>query len=74
MVDFSNLAAKAKGFVSEHSDKVKGGVAKGGEFVGNKIGHDKVDPVEDKIGEYIDQLKNDDQNPQADPPAAGPRV
>ncbi len=56
MVDFGGLADKAKGLISEHSEQVKGGVEKAGEFVGNKIGHDKVDPIEAKIDGFVDQL------------------
>ena len=59
MVDFSGLADKAKNLVAEHSDQVKGGVDKVGEFVGNKIGHDKVDPIENKIGEFVDKIAGD---------------
>jgi hypothetical protein len=65
MVDFSGLADKAKGLVAEHSEQVKTGVEKVGEFVGNKIGHDKVDPVEDKIDEFVDKLKGGHNPPPA---------
>ena len=66
MVDFSGLADKAKNLVAEHSDQVKGGVDKVGEFVGNKIGHDKVDPIENKIGEFVDKIAGD-KTPDVDP-------
>jgi hypothetical protein len=56
MVDFGGLADKAKGLIGEHDDAVKQGVEKAGEFVGNKVGHDKVDPVEDKVDALIDKL------------------
>ena len=72
MVDFSGLADKAKGLVAEHSEQVKGGVEKVGEFVGNKIGHDKVDPVEDKIGEFVDKIAGEHNPPPAAPPVVPP--
>lgn len=82
MVDFSGLADKAKNLVAEHSDQVKGGVEKVGEFVGNKIGHDKVDPVENKIGEFVDKITGDKTpdapttpvTPPVVPPPAAPPV
>jgi hypothetical protein len=63
MVDFSGLADKAKNLAGEHSDQVKSGIEKVGEFVGNKIGHDKVDPIEDKLGGFLDNLSRDDEPP-----------
>ncbi|MTD15449.1 antitoxin [Nakamurella sp. YIM 132087] len=56
MVDFGELARKAEGLVAEHSEKIKDGVEKVGEFVGNKIGHDKVDPIEDKVDGFVDGI------------------
>ena len=35
-----------------------------GEFVGNKVGHDKVDPIEDKIHGFVDGLANKDDDPK----------
>ncbi len=67
MVDFSGLADKAKNLVAEHAEQVKGGVDKVGSFVGDKIGHDKVDPVEGKLGEFVDKLA-DDKAAQTRPP------
>lgn len=82
MVDFSGLADKAKNLVAEHSEQVKGGVEKVGDFVGNKIGHDKVDPVEGKIGEFVDKIAGDKTpdapvnpvTPPVVPPPAAPPV
>jgi hypothetical protein len=79
MVDFSGLADKAKNLVAEHSEQVKGGVEKIGEFAGNKFGHDKVDPIEDKIGAFVDKLagereENDPPVPPVVPPPAAPPV
>jgi hypothetical protein len=82
MVDFSGLADKAKNLVAEHSEQVKGGVEKVGDFVGNKIGHDKADAVEDKIGAFVDQLAGDrtpdgavtPSTPPVVPPPAAPPV
>lgn len=75
MVDFSGLADKAKGLLSEHSEQVKGGVEKVGEFVGNKIGHEKVDPIEDKIDAFVDKIAGDkDVPPTVTPPTTTPPV
>lgn len=74
MVDFSGLADKAKNLVAEHSDQVRGGVEKVGDFVGNKIGHDKVDPVEGKIGEFVDKLAADKSDDTPAPPTVAPVV
>ncbi|MEO5833142.1 MAG: antitoxin [Nakamurella sp.] len=74
MVDFSGLADKAKNLVAEHSDQVKGGVEKVGDFVGNKIGHDKADAVEGKIGEFVDKLAADRSDDTPAAPTAAPVV
>jgi len=73
MVDFSGLADKAKDLLAGHSEQVKSGVEKVGEFVGNKIGHDKVDPIEDKVGAFVDKLAGDKSDP-AVPPVVPPVV
>ncbi len=65
MVDFGELANKAKNLVSEHSEQVKEGVEKVGGFVGSKIGDDKVDPIEDKIDSFIDGLGGNKNPPPA---------
>jgi hypothetical protein len=72
MVDFSGLADKAKDLVAEHSEQVKSGVEKVGEIVGNKIGHDKVDGVEDKIGEFVDKIAAEHNPPPPAPPVVPP--
>jgi len=74
MVDFSGLADKAKNLVAEHSEQVKGGVDKVGEFVGNKIGHDKVDPIEDKIGGFVDKIAGERNADGPVPPVTPPVV
>ncbi len=56
MVDFGELKAKAEGFVSEHDDQIKQGIDKVGDFVGNKIGHDKVDGIEEKLSGLVNSL------------------
>jgi len=73
MVDFSGLADKAKDLVAEHSEQVKSGVEKVGEFAGNKFGHDKVDPIEDKIGAFVDKLAGE-QDPPVPPVTPAPPV
>ena len=69
MVDFGGLADKAKDLVGDNSDKIKDGITKVGDFVGGKIGHDKVDPVEEKLHGYVEKLSGPEDS--ADP-AAGP--
>ena len=56
MVDFGGLADKAKNLIAENDDKIKAGVEKVGDFVGGKIGHEKVDGVEDKISGFVDKI------------------
>lgn len=80
MVDFGAMKDKAQQFLAEHDDQVKGGIGKVGDFVGSKIGHDKVDGVENKLSEFIDKVAGNregtpaasaDPSDQATPPAAG---
>lgn len=66
MVDFGGLADKAKSFLRGHDDQVKDGIKKVGDFVGDKIGHDKVDGVESKLGGMVDKLAGN----HGDTPAA----
>lgn len=68
MVDFGGLADKAKDLVGDNSDKIKDGITKVGDLVGGKIGHDKVDPVEEKLHGYVDKLSG--TNDPADPAQA----
>ena len=71
MVDFGGLADKAKDLVGDHSDKIKDGITKAGDFVGDKIGHDKVDPIEEKLHGFVDGMSNKDEAAEPDaPPAA----
>jgi len=70
MVDFGGLADKAKDLVADHADQIKSGVDKAGDFVGDKIGHDKVDGIEDKITGFVDKIKSEqDAKPDAAPEA-----
>ncbi len=67
MVDFSEIRNKAEGFASQHDDQIKQGIGKLGDFLGNKFGHDKVDPIESKLSGFIDSLGDDksaDQGPE----------
>ncbi|GAA1995041.1 antitoxin [Nakamurella flavida] len=59
MVDFNELRNKAQSLLSEHSDQVKSGIDKVGEVVGRKVGHDKADPIEQKLHGLVDRLKGD---------------
>jgi len=68
MVDFGGLADKAKDLVGDNSDKIKDGITKAGDFVGDKVGHDKVDPIEEKLHGLVDKAARRDQPPPADPP------
>ena len=72
MVDFNELADKAKGMLGEHADKIKTGIEKTGDFVGGKIGHDKVDPIQERAKGFVDKMAGDKAAPPADPadPAA----
>lgn len=72
MVDFGELKNKAEGFVAEHDDQIKQGIDKVGDFVGNKIGHDKVDPIEEKLSGFVDSLGGN--KPGGEDPAAPPTV
>ena len=56
MVDFNELADKAKGLVGDHADQIKSGIDKTGDFVGGKIGRDKVDPIQEKVKGLVDKL------------------
>ena len=74
MVDFGELKNKAEAFASEHADQIKQGIGKAGDLVGNKIGHDKVDPVEEKIGGFLDGLGKTDSPGETTPPVTPPAV
>lgn len=74
MVDFGGLADKAKGAVAEHSDQIKEGIEKVGGFIGSKIGDEKVDPIEDKLGSLVDKLAGKGDEPPAAPAPETPAV
>lgn len=62
MVDFDELKDKAQDFVGEHSEAIKGGIDKAGDFVADKIGHDEtVDKVENTLSGLVDKLSGDDK-------------
>ncbi len=48
MVDFGELKGKADELLSQHADQAKTGLGKAGNFAGDRLGHDKVDPLEEK--------------------------
>lgn len=73
MVDFGGLKNKVEGFIADNDEKIKSGIEKAGDFVGGKIGHQKVDGVEDKLTGFVDKLAGNDQEPTV-PPAATPPV
>lgn len=77
MVDFAGMADKAKSMVSDNSDKIKEGITKAGDFVGGKIGHDKVDPIEEKLSGLVDKVGGETRgaaaaDPQPVPPVTPP--
>ena len=41
---------------------------KAGDFVGEKVGHDKVDPVEDKLHGLVDKVAGREDPPAPQPP------
>ncbi|MFN8200322.1 MAG: antitoxin [Nakamurella multipartita] len=63
MVDFNELKDKAQGLVAQHADTIKDGITKTGDFVGEKLGHDKVDPIEQKLHGLVDQAAGTDEQP-----------
>jgi hypothetical protein len=86
MVDFGELKDKAEAFAAEHASQIKQGIGKAGDLVGSRIGHDKVDPIEQKLGGFLDGLGKDKDapaetgtatppvTPPVTPPAATPPV
>lgn len=67
MVDFDELKIKAQDLLTQHSDSIKDGITKTGDFVGEKVGHDKVDPIEEKLHGLVDRVAGkDDQPPVAE--------
>jgi hypothetical protein len=71
MVDFDELKNKAKDLVAQHAGSIKDGITKTGDFVGDKVGHDKVDPIEEKLHDLVDKAAGRDEPP---PPTAPPVV
>ncbi|MBN9611080.1 MAG: hypothetical protein BGO26_13965 [Actinobacteria bacterium 69-20] len=62
MVDFDGLKDKAEDFVGEHSDQIKQGVDKAGDFVADKIGHqEQVDKAESAISGLVDKLAGENK-------------
>ncbi|HZM67003.1 MAG TPA: antitoxin [Nakamurella sp.] len=67
MVDFGELKDKAQALAAQHSDTIKQGISKTGDFVGKKVGHDKVDPVEGKLHDLVDKVAGKDGQPPVPP-------
>ncbi len=67
MVDFEELKNKAQELAAQHSDTIKQGITKAGDFVGEKVGQDKVNPVQDKLHGLVDKVAGRDEPPA--PPA-----
>jgi hypothetical protein len=74
VVDFGDMKDKAQDFLSEHDDQVKQGIEKVGDFVGDKIGHDKVDGIQDKLTGLVDKLAGNVPAAPAAAPAAAPEA
>lgn len=72
MVDFNELKNKAQAFAAEHAEQVKDGITKAGDFVGKKIGDDKVNPVEEKLHGLVDKAAGKDDLPPPPPPVVPP--
>jgi hypothetical protein len=73
MVDFNELKNKAEAFATEHASQIKQGIGKAGDLVGGKIGHEKVDPIENKLTGFLDGLgRKDEETPAADPTVVTP--
>jgi hypothetical protein len=53
--------------VAEHADTIKEGISKTGDFVGDKVGHDKVDPIEEKLHGLVDKAAGKDEQPPPPP-------
>lgn len=70
-MDLGGMKDKAQDFIREHDDQVKDGIEKVGDFVGDKIGHEKVDGIEDKLTGFVDKLAGNEAAP-ADAPAPQP--
>ena len=68
MVDFGELKDKAEAFATEHAAQIKQGIGKAGDLVGGKIGHDKVDPIENKLTGFLDGLGDKDKDATAATP------
>ena len=70
MVDFEELKNKAQDLAAQHSDTIKKGITKAGDFVGDKVGHEKVNPVQETLHGLVDKAAGR-QAPPA-PPATPP--
>jgi hypothetical protein len=60
MVDFKGLRSKTQDLFAQHSDTVKHGITKAGGFVGEKVGHHKVEPIEGKLQDLVDKAAGKD--------------
>lgn len=70
MVDFNELKDKAQDLLTQHAGTIKDGITKTGDFVGEKVGHDKVDPIEEKLHGLVDKAARNDEPPSPTPPVA----
>lgn len=55
-MDLEGLKDKAQDFVAEHDEQIKDGIKKVGDVVGDKVGHEKVDGIEEKLSDAVDKL------------------
>lgn len=55
MVDFGDMADKAKDLAGEHSDQVEGGIDKAADFARDKFGDNAaIDQVEERASDFVE--------------------
>ncbi len=72
MVDFTEWKDKAESLVAEHSEQIKGGVDKVGDFLESKLGAEhagKIDAAQGKIGGFVDTIAASHQAREQQKPA-----
>ncbi|MEA2703479.1 MAG: hypothetical protein QOD63_1424 [Actinomycetota bacterium] len=72
MVDLNGLADKAKDLAAANADKIDDVVDKVANFAGDKLGHDKVAPVKDKVKSLIPRQEAGAAEPAEAEPAEEP--
>jgi len=72
MIAFKGLRDRAQHLLAEHSGTVKQGITKAGGFVGGKVGHNKVDPMEQKLQDLVDKAAGEDGKPPPPPAPTTP--